>query len=182
MWADLVVELPPSMRLGADAVALAALIVLLGIAAVHAIRLANPAALARRVDDVADAGGQVLAGVDLSMTPQVAGAATVTAGLANIAIDRATGLVQSVSPTAAVSTRPAKLPFVVLLSIVGVLALGGLFVPRMFATQWLRFADPYGDHPPYTRLALDVVPHGTRVIYGKSFDVQVKTDGPAPER
>src|SRR3954454_19272918 len=73
-WIDLVVELPPGLRLGATLLSLLGLVALIGAAAIHAARAATPAALARRLDEVAQTGGQILAGVDLSLHPQPAGA------------------------------------------------------------------------------------------------------------
>jgi hypothetical protein len=50
--------------------------------------------------------------------------------------------------------------------------------------EFARFADPYGDHPPYsfTRLAIvEPGPTGTNVLYGKGFVVKVKASGHQPK-
>jgi hypothetical protein len=55
---------------------------------------------------------------------------------------------------------------------------------RVSVVEVARFADPFGDHPPYsfTQLAvLDPGAAGTNVIYGRSFLVRVKTTGHRPK-
>ncbi len=42
-----------------------------------------------------------------------------------------------------------------------------------------RFLDPYGDHPPYSRLRLEVTPGKAEVLYGAQLEVRAKVSGPA---
>lgn len=52
------------------------------------------------------------------------------------------------------------------------------------AIEAARFADPYGDHPPYsfTRLAIvEPAAQGTNVLYGKNLVVRVKASGHQPK-
>lgn len=61
-------------------------------------------------------------------------------------------------------------------------ALGGFF--RITAVEAARFADPFGDHPPYSFTRLEIVvpgPAGTNVLYGKGLVVQVKAAGHQPK-
>jgi hypothetical protein len=190
-WADLVAELSAGVRVAADVLALIALLVVLAMAALTALRSVVPAKLARRADEVAGSGGQILSGVDLAMTPPAigggggaggAGASAMTVGLAQMAIDRAVELISRVTPLAAIPTDRTRRALVMLGSLVLILIFSAIVAPRLISTQWLRFADPYGDHPPYSRLSFDVSPGAASVVYGKSFDVQVRTAGPNPER
>jgi hypothetical protein len=94
-WADLVLDLSPALRLGALATAALAGIALAIISVRRAWRWARPETLARRLDPIAGAHGQIIAGVDLlqddrAFTP-------LQAGLAELAVDRAAELTRSVA-------------------------------------------------------------------------------------
>lgn len=55
---------------------------------------------------------------------------------------------------------------------------------RVSVVEFARFADPYGDHPPYSFTRLEIVepaPTGTNVLYGKGFVVRVKASGHLPK-
>ena len=68
-------------------------------------------------------------------------------------------------------------------------ALGGFAVIlaigwRITTTEMARFADPYGDHPPYSFTHLEIVqpgPAGTNVLYGQGLIVKAKTKGHRPK-
>src|SRR6478735_10139737 len=64
-WVDLALDLPSGIRLICSLAAVGAGVVLLGAAAVSALRNSNRTALARRLDLAADGRGQILSGVDL---------------------------------------------------------------------------------------------------------------------
>jgi len=54
---------------------------------------------------------------------------------------------------------------------------------RVTAVEIARFADPFGDHPPYSFTRLEIVepgPKGTNVLYGKGIIVRVKAAGHQP--
>lgn len=55
-----------------------------------------------------------------------------------------------------------------------VLALTGVDLIR---AVWPRFADPHGDHPPYSRLKIDVTPAGAEVLYGGQVEVHARASG-----
>ena len=55
---------------------------------------------------------------------------------------------------------------------------------RITAVEVARFADPFGDHPPYSFTHLEIVqpgPAGTNILYGKGFIVKVKALGHRPK-
>ncbi len=54
--------------------------------------------------------------------------------------------------------------------------------PRLVNCQWLRFSDPMGNHPPYSRLMFSVQPGDTRVIFASAVDVQATTSGAIADR
>src|SRR5436190_2233925 len=61
-----------------------------------------------------------------------------------------------------------------LLAAVGILALAA---PQLAGTQWARFTDPFGDHPPFSRVKLEVQPGDVKIVYGQGFDIRVMADG-----
>src|SRR5262249_6551988 len=61
-------------------------------------------------------------------------------------------------------------------------ALVVLGLPRLAWTQWLRFADPFGDHPPFSRVLFQVQPGDVQVIYGAGLEIRVATEGQSVER
>jgi hypothetical protein len=55
---------------------------------------------------------------------------------------------------------------------------------RIAAVEVARYADPFGDHPPYSFTHLQIVqpgPLGTNVLYDKGFIVRVKAAGHQPK-
>ncbi len=50
-------------------------------------------------------------------------------------------------------------------------------------TELLRYADPYGDHPPFSLTAIEIVEptEGMRVIYGEGLVVKASTSGHTPD-
>lgn len=55
---------------------------------------------------------------------------------------------------------------------------------RVTAVELARFADPFGDHPPYSFTHLEIVQpgrSGTNVLYGKGLIVKVKAAGHQPK-
>jgi hypothetical protein len=59
------------------------------------------------------------------------------------------------------------------------LAIGGA---EMLGEITLRFHDPYGDHPPYSRMKFEVTPAATRVLYGGQVEIRARTHGAAAEK
>ena len=92
-WADLVFELSPGVRLGVLAAAAAAGPALALGVALRSRQRALPAVLARRLDAIAAARGEIVAGVDLLEDTRTF--EPVARGLAAIAVERATALARA---------------------------------------------------------------------------------------
>src|SRR5271157_1725584 len=124
-WADLVFELSSGLRLAALATALLAGLVLTIAVAWRSRRRAAAAALARRLDQVVAARGEIIAGVDLLQERRTFG--PLGDGLAGIAVERAAALARDVPGGRVVSVRPvlaAALAGGLLAGGVGLVALG----------------------------------------------------------
>lgn len=180
MWLDLALELPPHLRLAWSLAALAVGLALLTRTALLALRRAHPASLARRLDQVAATHGQILSGIDLAHSPNPS--QPVTLGLAQLAIDRATTLAATIAPHQALPNQPLHRPCTALGLLLLALGLLWLLSPRLAGTQWARFADPFGDHPPYSRITLHVEPGHARVVYGTGLDIRASALGPPVDR
>jgi hypothetical protein len=181
VWLDLVVELPPRLRILAESVSLAAAAALAIGTLFAALRQGQPRRLAGRLDAAGQAGGQIVAGFDLAQR-QPRDASPLSEGLAELAVDRAGEVASNLSPAAAVPARAARRSWLASASCAIVVALVGLAAPRLAQTEWLRFSDPFGDHPPFSSTLLTVEPGDTRVIYAGGLDVLVSASGPLPER
>ncbi len=181
MWIDLMTELASPLRLAWSlGVGVAAALVL--VAAAGRIRQhAAPRRLAGRIDAAGNTGGQILSGVDLHFSGAVA-QETLTAQLARIAIARAATLAAAIDPRRAIPLVPLRRPAISLACIAAVALLATLLAPRLIMTQCARFFDPFGDHPPFSRIILRISPGDTRVIYGTPLEIRVDTDGPGVER
>jgi hypothetical protein len=169
--------LPPGSRVAVAVAAPAAALVLLGAALWLARREVTPAALARRVDSAAAANGRVRAGVDLLLAGEQS--SPLTAGLAALAVADADRIVAATPAARVVPFRPATRSLATLAVLLAVAGLAALCLPRVLQAEWLRFADPYGDHPPYSRVHYGVEPGAVRLPYGAALDVRVTT-GDAP--
>lgn len=180
MWVDLALHLPSGLRVSSSGLALAACVLLILWAVRSAAHNVAVLRLARRLDRAASARGQIVSGVDLAATR--IHASVLTAGLAELAIGRAADLSASVSPARAVPSRPVRMAFGMAVGVCIAIACLAILAPRMAATQWRRFADPYGDHPPYSSVVLRVEPGDARVVYGEGLDVFVTAEGTAVER
>src|SRR6266850_2471021 len=47
---------------------------------------------------------------------------------------------------------------------------------------WPRFTDPRGDHPPYSRVHIDVMPGRAEVIYGGQVEIRATAKGPPVDK
>lgn len=180
-WIDLVVELPDSVRLTCVIGGAVVLLIVGAVVLLSGLRDSQPGVIASRLDDAASQRGQIVAGVNLLLHPSYA-SGTMTAGLASIAIDRAAQLAGEVPAQAIARPEATRRPIYLLGALVALLLVVMGVSPRLLRTQWLRFADPFGDHPPFSRLQFSVTPGHTSVIYGANADVQVKVDGAQTDR
>ncbi len=183
-WLDLVLELPGALRVAVILVAAAAAIAMIYRRARGGLFRGTPSQLARRLDQVAGSGGQILSGVDLagagetrffSHNPEL------SAGLAQLAIERATKLAGTISRSVAVPPVGVLRSLGALGAIFAGIALFSLLLPRVVATEWKRFADPFGDHPPFSIVNFSVEPGDAKVVYGSGFEVHVTVSGPPIE-
>lgn len=69
------------------------------------------------------------------------------------------------------------------LSAVAVLTLLSLVGGHHVRQQWLRFLDPYGDHPPFSLTRLEILQPdvGVKVLYGASQLIEVRASGHQPK-
>jgi hypothetical protein len=181
-WGDLALNLAPAVRLTCVFTSIAFGAALLLHASLNSYRASNHRSVARRIDQVSRSGGQILSGVDLfQQFPGHAAAPTLSGALASMAVDRATQLAARVGAATAVPAKPLVLPFAALGSAMVILGVVALAAPRLLATQWSRFTDPFGDHPPYSSIEFKVEPGNTRIIYGAALDVRATPVGGAVE-
>jgi uncharacterized coiled-coil DUF342 family protein len=184
VWLDLIFEFSPLARIAAAVVALVTAIAAFGWLISRAAGRSRLQRLAGSLDALSGATGQIKSGLDLALTPvhNPTKDAALTRGLAEVAIARAGELARRVSQGQAVSTRPITRSWSALAGIGVVMGAFVVLLPRMSSTEWLRFIDPFGDHPPYSAIQFTVTPAGARVVYGNGLDVDVATQGGAVEQ
>jgi hypothetical protein len=177
VWLDLVWELSPAWRVATLCVSGAA--GFLGIVALtwRAARSGRTATLARQLDKTAATGGQILTGIELDAPPRSVSLAGVSAGLAQLAVDRAASLAGEVPLAKAVPARPLGRAAG---SLTGLLAAVGLLcvcLPELARTEWNRFTNPWADVPPYSRTRFEVTPGDVAVPYGGELEVRAAVRG-----
>jgi hypothetical protein len=57
-----------------------------------------------------------------------------------------------------------------------------LLAGEIMRTVLPRFLDPRGDHPPYSKLKIDVVPQRAEVLFGGQVEIRAKTSGRPVEK
>ncbi|HEY8746434.1 MAG TPA: hypothetical protein VIM11_00560, partial [Tepidisphaeraceae bacterium] len=176
IWIDLALDLPSMARFGALIAVIALALIVLGRLTWMTSRTNSTEAVARRLDRLANARGQVLSGIDLLPGVLTSGAGgSVTMGMARLAVERAASIVATVQAPAAAPIGPLYRSLTVLAAIgIGALVFS-ISAPRLVATEWNRFADPFGDHPAYTRIEFSVTPGNAKVIYGGALDIRATT-------
>lgn len=179
-WLDLLWELSSQARVAWTGAAIILLALTLLAALTVARRRALPFYLAQRLDRAARTDGKIRAGVELALVP--ANHSPLTAGLAQLAVEQAGTLAAAVSGPRVVSSRPVSWALASAVGVTLLLLLIAYAMPRLAETQWLRFADPWGDHPPYSRIQFQVEPGDARVVWGSSLHIQARTEGPAVDR
>ncbi len=179
-WIDLVFELPAGLRLLVLLGAAAAAGVIVWRAARHADRAGAPARIAERLDHVGATRGQILSAVDLDGGDR-RGLAThrpeLSAALARMAVERAVKLAGAVAASAAVPAKAVSQSAATLAIAGTAIFLLSLVLPRLAATEWRRFADPFGDHPPFSTIDFDVQPGDAKVVYGSGLEVRAAISG-----
>jgi hypothetical protein len=180
VWLDLAFELSPGARLAGLAVSSIVGCGCLTAIVYRFLSQSTPAHLARRLDQAGETGGQIRSGVDLSgelVVAQTAPAPDLCVGLARYAVQRAAALAVMVPGGQVIPLKPLA-RFAVLAAVVGLaIAAAVVLLPDIARTQWFRFLDPYGDHPPYAASTFVVEPAGTKVRYGEGLDIFVTVEG-----
>ena len=182
-WLDLLWELSPDARIFSNIAAITVGAALLTIILVRWLRLSQHALLARQLDRASSSGGQFIAGYELSAASAMgAQSSELSAGLAALAVNRAVAIANVVPPAQVVRGNALRAPVAALATLVLFLVGIGTLMPRLAETEWLRFIDPRGDHPPYSRVTFTVTPGDAKVLYGSGLDVFVTTEGPPVEQ
>jgi hypothetical protein len=180
VWLDLMLELHAGLRvivLGSS-VLLAAWVVAQGLR--RAARAKHPARLAERLDLVAASGGQILSALDMTAARGESFEThrpDLSAGLARIAVRRGTQLAATIAPRRVAPVNAVYKSFAAFGALAVVVLAFVTILPRLAATEWRRFADPFGDHPPFTTIEFEVEPGDTQVVYGAGLEVRVSVSG-----
>lgn len=180
VWLDLMFELSPLLRVVAVAASALVLPSALCVGVSGLARRRRPLEIARRLDLAGNARGVIVSGADLHYDTPVTG--SLSTALARLAVGDSAQRATRVSPSAAVPIKPVRRIVLALALLVIGVAVCALLMPRLARTEWLRLTEPYGDHPPYSRLMFDVAPSGGVVVYGDSLDIRVRVTGAPVEQ
>lgn len=173
-WLDVLIELSPFLRIVVLIFASLLAVYLFARLGWKGLGLATPTSLARRVDKASANSGQVLAGVDLLVNAR-GRRSLVTHGLVDIAVQRANRVCGNTPRSKVVPLREFRRPAYAVSAVAIGLIFTGFAVPRLLSTEWLRFTDPHGDHPPFSRIEFNVEPGDTRIVYGGHADITAST-------
>jgi hypothetical protein len=180
IWLDLILELPPYLRISFLLSSGVVAVILLAVAVRRSMSRGALHAIAEKLDLAAGSCGQILSGVELSLGEIPASHTSnveLTKGLANLAIRQATQLAAQIPGKRVVPARPVQRSGG---SLLVALAIGfgvWLLLPRFAATEWKRFADPFGDTPAFSNTLFDVEPGNARVVYGAGLEIHVTVSG-----
>lgn len=172
-WIDLVWELSSVARVIAVVTSATAGIVLLVVFLTVAIRSAAQVLMVRRLDQTAETGGEIVTGYEL----QSSSITGLSQGLAQIAVSRSALLASQIPTSRVVPDTPARQGAIAATAIVAGMLFAAVVAPVLTQTEWLRFADPFGDHPPYSRTHFHVEPGDTSVRYGDGLEILVTVTG-----
>lgn len=179
-WLDLLWELSSDMRWLSVRLAVAAGALTIVAVVWFSHRAGNRRALARRMDTAGETGGQILSALDLIQYP--VRSSELSRGLSAMAVERAGMVSQEVPGWKVVPLRRTKIACAVFVVTAVVVAAIRLFMPELAQAQWLRFSDPYGDHPPYSSISWSIDPGDTEVVYASGLDIYATTEGPAVDQ
>lgn len=180
VWLDILWELPPEPRIASAVLAGLAPFAGIALGGRHGWRRSRPMTLARRADRAAAAEGQIASAIDLELNP--ASESGVSRGLAEIAAQHASSKLIALPAGHVVPWRPlvrATSAVLVFAAVIGAIAWG---LPRLVDDEYLRWADPFGDHPPYSRYVFQIDPGSAKVIYGSSIDLRAQVEGGSVEK
>lgn len=184
-WLDLLWEMPPDLRTAAVWIAGAIGLLLLGLLMVRLFRSSQPADVARRLDAAGESEGRIFTGWELAergFGRHNSASLSLSAGLAHIAVERASSEAVQVPLDRAAPLRPAlrsAATLIGVLALVGVLWLG---LPNLARTQWNRFWHPTADVPPFSLTEFTVTPGNASVIYGNDLEIRAAVRGTPVEQ
>ncbi len=175
-WGDLVLDFPGWLRIAILFASAGAAVGLLAAGIRRARQLGQTDELARRLDCSAQSQGEILTGIDLAETSATM-ANPLTQGLARIAVEQATRLAGQVPEQVVIPSKPLKQAFGILGAAAVACWLTALIAPRLVSTEFGRFFDPFGDHPPYTAVEFQVQPGDIQIVYGRGAEIAVQVTG-----
>ena len=184
MWADVVLNLSPGVRVagwGSAAVVLGGLL----IQRIHAMRrTATSSAVASDLDRLTSSGGQIRTGMDLaqSIKKRSQSVSPLTMGLAELAIRNAATVANRPASTAAASPLPIAKSLAAASGAFVFCLILSIMMPRMTLTELQRFFDPYGGYPAWSQFQFTITPNASSVIYGESLEVEATVAGPPFEQ
>lgn len=179
-WIDVALALGSTTRALFAIASVPALLVVAFVSARAAWRTSDRSSLAGRLDKAGRACGQIRTAVALADDRR--GMSGLTATLADLAIERGATLTSGIPARAVLPVRACIHAASLALIVTAVTVIVALASPRLARTQWLRFTDPYGSHPPYSLTRFDVEPGHVSVPYGGDVDIRVGVTGPQPDR
>ncbi|MHB8951530.1 MAG: hypothetical protein ACYC4U_00975 [Pirellulaceae bacterium] len=176
IWLDLLWDLTPVWRLAATACALLAGLLMFATMLARTISAAGHSRAARRLDRAAGGGGTIVSGWELAGQPALVSAsasAALTAGLAQMAVDHATQIAETVPTAQAVSSRPMHKAAGTVAALFASCSLAAVCLPSLTGTEMNRFLNPFSDVPLYSAMRFSVEPGDVSVLYGAGLDVHV---------
>jgi hypothetical protein len=185
MVADVLGHFPDPVRLAAVILFVLAALALLVAAALIAWRLRPPLLrIARLLEERNPALGSKLVNIlQLDAATGHGESAGLTRALARRAVEDASGALDlpALPPLAREPRLPERTRW--LAGAAGLLGLLTIFGGPAVRTEWLRYLDPYGDHPPFslTRLEFLKPAPADHVLYGGGFTVLARATGHQPK-
>jgi len=166
VWLDLIWALPAAIRWGVTRLGvMAGFVVAIGFAWKNT-RWMTHDRLASRIDSVEETGGEVLSGFHLA-SQNFLPRGGISAGLADIAIARASHRVSRTAPHAVLPTDVLKRPAYVVAGILAGSVVLSALLPNIAWTQWQRFLSPSSDVPPFTGVLIEMSLEKDTVLFGE---------------
>lgn len=166
---------------------LAALFALLALRVVWALvvparaaRRAGPARAARIAEERLSLPGNPLVNA-LQLRALAMSGADASSGLARQAIRRGEDQSAAINARRVVDSSRMRTAWRRGLVACGLFALVAVLSPRLVAMGGMRFLNPMGDHPPFSRAVFEVTFAPDPVLVGDDVDIMVRVDGPTPD-
>lgn len=182
MWCDVIFALSPVMRLFAWFTALVVAVVVIVKGFVTVFRRTRLEQIATQLDRTGKTGGEIRSALDLwRLRKSRSTIATVTEGLAELAVRRASKSAGRLSDEQVYPLTPLMRPCMVAAGLFLLTVVLGIAVPRMATTELARFFLPYRDTPAWSLYQFVVTPQDTEVVYSESVELSAEVFGPAIE-